>query len=72
MADACKKLNEKGCMFLLSNHNTDLIKELYKDFNIKVVNAKRMINSNGKQRSGCEEVLIFNYPEEVCNNEQIF
>lgn len=72
LADACKKLNEKGCMFLLSNHNTDLIKELYKDFNIEVVNAKRMINSNGSKRTGCEEVLIFNYPKEVCNNEQIF
>ncbi len=71
LANACKILHEKGCMFLLSNHNTELINELYKDFNIKVVNAKRMINSNGSKRTGCEEVLIFNYPKEVCKNEQM-
>ena len=39
----------------------DLIKELYKDFNIHIIEAKRSINSNGKKRGKVEEVIITNY-----------
>lgn len=46
---------------MLSNHNTTLIKELYKDFNIHVIEAKRNINANGKKRGKVEEVIITNY-----------
>ena len=46
---------------MLSNHNTTLVNELYKDFNIHVIEAKRNINSNGKKRGKVEEVIITNY-----------
>ena len=46
---------------MLSNHNTTLINELYKDYNIYVIEAKRNINSNGKKRGAVEEVIITNY-----------
>jgi DNA adenine methylase len=46
---------------MLSNHNTPLINELYKDFNIHVISAKRNINSNGRGRGIVEEVIITNY-----------
>ena len=46
---------------MLSNHNTTLINELYKDFNIHVIEAKRNINSNGKKRGKVEEVIITNF-----------
>lgn len=46
---------------MLSNNNTTLIKELYKDFNIHIIEAKRSINSNGKKRGKVEEVIITNY-----------
>ena len=39
----------------------ELIKELYKDFNIHVIEAKRNINANGKKRGKVEEVIITNY-----------
>ena len=61
LAQICHELNKKGCYFLLSNHNTELINELYQDYHIDVVNAKRLINSNAKKRQKCEEVLIYNY-----------
>ena len=38
-----------------------LINDLYKDFNIHVIEAKRNINSNGKKRGKVEEVIITNY-----------
>ena len=57
----CDKLDKKGVKFLLSNSATDFIKDLYKDYNIKIVNAKRAINSNGNARGEVDEVLVRNY-----------
>ena len=56
-----KELSDRGCYVMLSNHNTILVNELYKDFNIHVIEAKRNINANGKKRGKVEEVIITNY-----------
>jgi len=61
LADVYKRLSKKGVYVMLSNHNTKFIQELYKDFHINVVPAKRMINSNAQGRGVVEEVLITNY-----------
>ena len=60
LAKLFKKLDKKGCYVMLTNHNTDLINELYKDYNIDVVGVKRMINSDSKNRVGVE-TIIYNY-----------
>lgn len=56
------ELTSRGCYCMLTNHNTDLINELYgkKGYKMDVVNVKRMINSDAKGRVG-EEVIICNY-----------
>ena len=61
LAKVYKELADKGCYVMLSNHNTKLVKELYKDFNIHVIEAKRNINANGNKRGKVEEVIITNY-----------
>lgn len=61
LADVFKKLDKKGVKVMLSNHNTDLVNELYKDYNIHVIEAKRSINSKGNKRGRVEEVIITNY-----------
>ena len=61
LAKVYKELDKKGCYVMLSNHNTKLINELYKDYNIHIIEAKRNINSNGKKRGKVEEVIITNY-----------
>ena len=61
LAKVYKELSNKGCYVMLSNNNKKLIKELYKDFNIHIIEAKRSINSNGKKRGKVEEVIITNY-----------
>ncbi len=61
LAEVYKKLSNKGVLVMLSNHNTSFIRELYKDFNIHVVSAKRMINSDASGRGLIEEVIITNY-----------
>ncbi len=57
----CDKLNAKGIKFLLSNSDHPFIRELYKDYEIITVKAKRSINSNGNKRGEINEVLVRNY-----------
>lgn len=56
-----KRLDKIGAKLMLSNHNTELIRELYKDFNIKIIKANRAINSKVSGRGPVEEVIITNY-----------
>ena len=55
-------LTDRGCYCMLTNHNTQLINDLYgnKGYKIDVVSVKRMINSDASNRVG-EEVIICNY-----------
>ncbi|AHB36280.1 DNA adenine methylase [Spiroplasma apis] len=57
----CDEISKKGAFFMVSNHNTEFIKDLYKEYSIDVVMAKRNVNSNGQKRGKIEEVLITNY-----------
>lgn len=61
LSNVYKELDKRGVFVMLSNHNTPLINELYKDYKINVINAKRMINSVGSKRGDTEEVIITNY-----------
>lgn len=60
LANCIKTLDKQGVFFVLSNHNTDLINELYKNYNIDIIQVKRNINCNGKKRVG-EEIIITNF-----------
>lgn len=57
----CNKLDNKGIKFMLSNSDHPLIRELYKDFDIRIVKAKRSINSKGDSRGKINEILVKNY-----------
>ncbi len=62
LANLFDELTARGCYCMLTNHNTELINELYgnKGYIIDVVSVKRMINSDASNRVG-EEVIICNY-----------
>lgn len=60
LSELYKRLSEKGCNCMLSNHNTPFVQELYKDFRVEVVDVKRYVNSDSSNRKG-EEVIITNY-----------
>lgn len=55
-------LTKRGCYCMLTNHNTQLINELYgnKGYKMDVVRVKRMISSDASKRNG-EEIIICNY-----------
>jgi len=56
-------LNERKCKVLLSNSDTLLVRNLYKDFarNTKELSVLRSINSKASRRRGHKELLIHNY-----------
>lgn len=56
----CDKLTQQGIKFLQSNSDCEEIRELYKNYKIKTVQAKRSINSVAKKRGEINEVLIYN------------
>ncbi len=55
-----KKLDEIGCKLILSNSNSNYIKNLYEDFKIIELLAKRAINCEGDKRGEIKELLIIN------------
>lgn len=61
LAKVFKELDKKGVYVMLSNHNTSLINDLYEEYNIHLIEAKRNINSNGKKRGLVQEVIITNF-----------
>jgi DNA adenine methylase len=63
LAETFKKLDARGCKILLSNSDTEYVKELYADYtkNIHLVNVLRSINSRTSKRTGHKELLIRNY-----------
>lgn len=60
------ELDKRGCYVMMTNHNTPLIDELYKDYldNKRVINVMRLINSDSSNRVG-EEVIITNYKHDI-------
>lgn len=71
LAEFCKTLDTLGHTWILSNSdvkgknpNDDFFDELYKNFNINRVLAKRSINANAKKRGQLTELLITNHQKE--------
>jgi len=56
--DVFEELDKNGCKVIHSNSDTDFIKELYKEFEIKNIQANRFINSKGSGRGKISELLI--------------
>ena len=61
LRECCDELDSRGIKFMLSNSATDFIKEQYNAYDIKIVKAKRAINSVASKRGDVDEVVIRNY-----------
>jgi|SRR3989344_4735319 len=62
LAIVFNELDKKGCKVMLSNSDTKFIKDLYKQHNINIVKASRMINCDSTKRGKINEIVITNYP----------
>ena len=68
LAGLFRRLTDEGVYCMLTNHNTELIRELYDGFLIEEIDVRRAINSDPKKRTG-KEVIIRNYGEAVKDAE---
>jgi len=55
------ELDRKGCRVMLSNSDTPLVRELYRDFRVETVIARRAINSARARRGPITELVVVNY-----------
>lgn len=61
LKEVCDMLNKRGVQFMLSNSKCSFICDLYQEYNISTVKARRCISADGGKRSRIDEVLITNY-----------
>lgn len=61
LAHVYRQLAKRGCLVMLSNSDTPLIRELYADFDVRKVNARRAINSRADKRGLVTEVVVLSY-----------
>src|SRR3989338_1460884 len=62
LSEVFKELNKRGCYIMLSNSDTDFVKNLYQGFYINTVKANRMINCDATKRGKINEIVVTNYP----------
>lgn len=61
LRECCDELTKRGIKFMLSNSSTDFIHKQYANYDIKVIQAKRIINSVANKRGDVDEVVVRNY-----------
>lgn len=60
LAEQVRLLDKRGCLFLLSNADTPLIRRLYRGFRIHPLSVTRFVTSS-KTKHRVREVLVTNY-----------
>lgn len=55
----CDELSIRGCKVVLTNNDTEFVRELFKDYNFKEVDVRRSVNRDGNSRKG-KELIIYN------------
>lgn len=61
LKELCDKLDKNNVKFMLSNSATAFIRDLYKDYTIHTIQAKRSVNSIASRRGLVDEVVVTNY-----------
>lgn len=61
LKDFCDQLTESGILWMQSNSSARLVYELYKEYRIREVSAKRKVSGTVQGRSDVTELLITNY-----------
>lgn len=64
LKDVFDLLKKRGCYVMLSNSNSEFVKDLYQGHNIKMVSASRAINSNAKRRGPIKELVVLSHSDE--------
>lgn len=57
----CEELNKRNILFLQSNSTAPIIFNLYRNFNINVIDSVRSVSAKASVRGNLKEVVITNY-----------
>ena len=58
LAELFQNLVDRGCYVVLTNSEHPFILDLYKNFEIKIIDTKRMISSNPKTRTSTDIIVL--------------
>ena len=61
LRDVCSLMNKNGVKWIQSNSNSPIIKELYKEYNIREVTAPRFVSAKADGRGKVQELIITNF-----------
>jgi DNA adenine methylase len=61
LRDVFRELDRRGAKLMLSNSDVPLIRDLYRGYEIEVVQAARAVNCDPKSRGPVNEVVVRNY-----------
>ena len=61
LRNVCGEIDLAGGYFMLSNSDTEFIRNLYFGYNIETVLAKRSVSRDKTQRGKVNELIIRNY-----------
>lgn len=61
LRDRCRELDKQGVMFMLTNSDTPLTRDLYKEFEVESVASPRSISADGGKRKAVQDVIVRNY-----------
>jgi DNA adenine methylase len=62
LADTFRALVARGVVCVQSNSDAPLVRELYSDFQLNVVGARRSVNANGDKRGKINELVVVGLP----------
>ena len=68
---AYKELDSRGCFVLLSNSYSDMVSDLYAEFEPEVVHASRMINCKAEGRGKIRELIVRNWEPKIAQRKLI-
>lgn len=61
LAETFRVLDARDCKVMLSNSDTEFIRDLYRDYRITTVTARRAINCRADRRGPISELVVRNY-----------
>lgn len=61
LRDLCLRLDKKGVHLMVSNSSAPLILDLYAQFRVELVDARRFVNARAAGRGAVKEVIVTNF-----------
>jgi len=66
-----KELDARGCFVILSNSYSDIIFDLYAEYELEVVHASRMINCKAEGRGKIRELIVRNWEPKIAQRNLV-